>query len=47
MTLGRKDVSVTRTNGGADVFRLAGFFRDDDLIGHDGSFRKIDSTAAK
>ena len=37
MTLGREDVSVTRTNGGADVFRLAGFFRDNDLIGH-GAF---------
>ena len=36
MTLGRKDFSVTRTDGGADVFGLAGFFRDDDLIGHDG-----------
>ena len=31
MTLGRKDVSITRTDGGAD---LAGFFRDNDLIGH-------------
>ena len=36
MTLGRKDFSVTRTDGGADTFRLAGFLRDDDLIGHDG-----------
>ncbi len=27
MTLSRKDFSVTRTNGGADVFRLAGFLR--------------------
>ena len=34
MTLGRKDFSVTRTDGGADVFRLTRFFRDDDLIGH-------------
>ena len=47
MTLGRKDVSVTRTNCGADVFRLAGFLRDDNLIGHNGSFRRTDSTAAK
>ena len=36
MALGREDVSVARTDGGADVFRLAGFLRDDDLIGHDG-----------
>ena len=36
MTLGRKDFSVARTDGGADVFGLAGFLRDDDLIGHDG-----------
>src|SRR5712692_7728200 len=27
MTLGRKDVSVTRTDGDADVFGLARFFR--------------------
>src|SRR5450759_1189117 len=25
MAFGRENVSVTRTNGGADVFRLAGF----------------------
>jgi hypothetical protein len=43
MTLGRKDFSVTRTDGDADVFRLAGFLRDDDLIGHNGSFRRVDS----
>jgi hypothetical protein len=47
MTLGRKDVSVTRTDGGADVFGLAGFFRDDDLIGHNGSFCRIDSNVTK
>jgi hypothetical protein len=41
MTLGREDFSVTRTDGGADVLRLAGFFRDDDLIGHNGSFRRM------
>src|SRR5215475_729417 len=35
MTLGRKDFSVSRTDGGANVFRLAGFLRDDDLIDHD------------
>ena len=40
MTLGRKDFSVTRTDGSADVFGLTGFFRDDDLIGHNGSFSK-------
>jgi hypothetical protein len=34
MSLGRKDFSETRADGGADVFGLAGFFRDDDLIGH-------------
>jgi hypothetical protein len=38
MALGREDVSVARTNGGADVFGLAGFLRDDDLISHDGSW---------
>jgi hypothetical protein len=36
MAFGRENVSVARTNGGADVFGLAGFFRDDDLIGHNG-----------
>src|SRR5271169_957994 len=40
MTLGRKDFSVTRTDSGADVFRLAGFLRDDDLIGHGGFVSK-------
>ena len=38
MALGRKNVSVTRTNRGADLFRLAGFLRDNDLIGHNGCF---------
>jgi hypothetical protein len=32
MALGRKDVTVSRTNGGADIFRLAGFLGDDNLI---------------
>jgi hypothetical protein len=32
MILGRKDFFVTRTDSGADVFRLARFFRDDDLL---------------
>jgi hypothetical protein len=36
MALGGEDVSVARTHGGADVFGLAGFLRDDDLISHDG-----------
>ena len=31
-----KNITVTRTNCGADVFGLAGFLRDDDLICHDG-----------
>ena len=34
VALGREDVSVARTDGGADVFCLAGFLRDDDLICH-------------
>ena len=37
MSLGRQDVSL-REPVGADVFGLAGFFRHDDLIGHNGSF---------
>ena len=45
MALGREDVSVARTHGGADVFGLAGFLRDDDLVSHNGSFGRIDSTA--
>ena len=44
MTFGWKDFSVARTDGGAHVFGLAGFLRDDDLIGHAGSFRRIGST---
>src|SRR5215218_1137933 len=38
MTLGRKDFSVTRTDGRAHVFRLAGFLGGGSLIGHNGSF---------
>src|ERR1035441_4158330 len=38
MALGREDVSVARTHSGADVFGLAGFLRDDDLVSHNGSF---------
>ena len=40
-----KNVTVARTNGCADVFCLAGFLRDDDLICHDGPFGWRDSTA--
>src|SRR5262249_29286868 len=36
MALGRKDVTVTSTNGGTDIFRLAGLFGDDNLIRHQG-----------
>ena len=34
MAFSREDFSVASTDGGADVFCLAGFFRDDDLICH-------------
>ena len=36
MALSWKNIAVARTNCGADVFGLAGFLRDDDLICHDG-----------
>jgi len=36
VSFGRKNVAELRTNGGADVPSLAGFFGDDDLIGHGG-----------
>ena len=39
MALGREYISVARTNGGADVFCLAGFLRDDNLIHHARLFR--------
>jgi hypothetical protein len=42
MALGWKDVSVARANGSTDVFGLAGFFRDNDPIGHNGSFRRVE-----
>src|SRR5450759_867027 len=32
MALGRENVTVARTYGGVDVFGLAGFLRDDNLI---------------
>ena len=34
MAFGRENISVARTNGSADVFCLAGFLRDDNLICH-------------
>ena len=37
MAFGRKNGTVARADRGADVLRLAGFFGNDDLIGHDGS----------
>ncbi len=36
MALSWKNIAVARTNGGTDVFGLAGFLRDDDLVCHDG-----------
>jgi hypothetical protein len=38
MAFGREDVSVARSDGSADVFGLAGFLRDNNLISHNGSF---------
>ena len=40
MAFGREDYAVTRPDGGADVIRLTGFLRDDDLIGHNGFVSK-------
>ena len=34
VALGRKDGAIAAPDGGADIFRLAGFLCDDDLIGH-------------
>jgi hypothetical protein len=34
MAFGREDYAVAGTNRGANVIRLTGFLRDDDLIGH-------------
>jgi hypothetical protein len=45
MTLSREDYAVAGTNRGANVIRLTGFLRDDDLIAHDRSFGRIESTA--
>ena len=41
MALCWKNVTVARTNCGADVFGLAGFLRDDDLICHDGPLGRM------
>jgi hypothetical protein len=46
MTLSRRDYAIEGTNSGANVIRLAGFLRDDDLISHNGSFGRIDSALA-
>jgi hypothetical protein len=45
MALSWKNITVARTNCGADVFGLAGFLRDDDLICHDGPLGRMYSTA--
>jgi hypothetical protein len=42
MALSWKNITVARTNCGADVFGLAGFLRDDDLICHDGPLGRKD-----
>jgi hypothetical protein len=34
MALGGENIAVAGTDGGADVFRLTGLLRDDDLIRH-------------
>ena len=41
MALSWKNIAVARTNCRADVFGLAGFLRDDDLICHDGPIGRI------
>src|SRR6266446_6904258 len=43
MALGRKDVSVARTDSGADILRLAGLLGDDNLIRHHGLVSRIGS----
>jgi hypothetical protein len=47
MTLGRKDFSVTRTDGGAHVFGLAGFLSDDELISHSGSLAQQQNNGSR
>src|SRR6476619_3331416 len=44
MAFGREDVSVAKSDGSADVFGLAGFLRDNNLISHSGSFGRIGAT---
>ena len=41
MSLSWKNITVARTDCGADVFALAGFLRDDDLICHDGPLGRM------
>jgi len=41
MALSWKNIAVARTNCGADIFGLAGFLRDDDLICHDGPLGRM------
>jgi hypothetical protein len=36
MAFGRKDGAVPGADGRANIFRLAGLLRDDDLVGHLG-----------
>ena len=38
MALCWKNITVARTNCGADIFGLAGFLRDDDLICQSGAW---------
>jgi hypothetical protein len=45
MALSWKNITVARTNRGADVLGLAGFLRDDDLICHDGPLGRSNLTA--
>jgi hypothetical protein len=40
VAFGREDFSITSTDGGADVFCLAGFLRDDDLNCHASPSRR-------
>lgn len=44
MALSWENIAVARTNGGTDVFSLAGFLRDDDLICHDGPIGRMASS---
>ena len=44
MALSWKNITVARTDSGANVFGLARFLRDDDLICHDGPIGRNDLT---